>query len=62
MTLSHIAFPILMIKKQANYINALAVSVLRLFEPAEPNTLGDFFLHWVIFFSRLIFLFLCNVR
>jgi hypothetical protein len=28
---------------QANYINALAVSVLRIFEPAMPTTLGDFF-------------------
>jgi hypothetical protein len=31
------------LKKQANYINALAVSVLRLFEPAGPNTLGALF-------------------
>jgi hypothetical protein len=28
---------------QANYINALAVSVLPLFEPAKPITLGGFF-------------------
>jgi hypothetical protein len=30
-------------EKQANYFNALAVSVLRLFEPAGPITLGQFF-------------------
>jgi hypothetical protein len=35
---------------QANKINALAVSVLRLFEPTVPTTLGEFFLHWVKFF------------
>jgi hypothetical protein len=29
--------------KQANYINALAVSVLPFFEPAKPTTLGEFF-------------------
>jgi hypothetical protein len=29
---------------QANYINALAASVLRLFEPAGPMTLGQLFL------------------
>jgi hypothetical protein len=39
---------------QANYINALAVSVLRLFEPAGPITLGGLFLHWVNLFSRFI--------
>jgi hypothetical protein len=30
-------------KKQANYINALAVSVLPFFEPAMPMTLGGLF-------------------
>jgi hypothetical protein len=34
---------------QANYINALAVSVLPFFEPAKPMTLGGFLLHWVDF-------------
>jgi hypothetical protein len=29
--------------KQAKYINALAVSVLRFFEPAMPMTLGGLF-------------------
>jgi hypothetical protein len=33
---------------QANYINALAVSVLPLFEPAK-GTLGGFFSPWVNF-------------
>jgi hypothetical protein len=28
---------------QANYINALAVSVLPFFEPAKPITLGEIF-------------------
>jgi hypothetical protein len=28
---------------QANYINALAVSVLPFFEPAKPITLGELF-------------------
>jgi hypothetical protein len=41
----------------ANYINALAVSVLRLFEPAGSNTLGAFFPTLGDLFSRLIFLF-----
>jgi hypothetical protein len=43
---------------QANYINALAVSVLPLFEPAKPIklgelfvTLGELFLHCVNHFS-----------
>jgi hypothetical protein len=43
--------------EQANYINALAVSVLRLFEPAGSNELGDFFSTLGDSFSRLIFLF-----
>jgi hypothetical protein len=30
-------------KQQANYINALAVSVLPFFEPAMPMTLGGLF-------------------
>jgi hypothetical protein len=42
---------------QAIYINALAVSVLRLFEPAGLITLGQLFLHWVNFFLRFILLF-----
>jgi hypothetical protein len=33
----------LSLKEQANYINALAVSVLPFFEPAKPITLGEHF-------------------
>jgi hypothetical protein len=42
----------LSLDKASNYINALAVSVLRLFEPAVPNILVNFFVHWV--FSSVI--------
>jgi hypothetical protein len=41
------------IGEQANYINALAVSVLPFFEPAKPITLGGFLFHWVDFFMTL---------
>jgi hypothetical protein len=40
-------------RQQANYINALAVSVSPFFEPAK-GTLGGFFLSlWVDFFMTL---------
>jgi hypothetical protein len=38
---------------QANYINALAVSVLPLFEPAKPITLGGFFVTLGGFFNDI---------
>jgi hypothetical protein len=54
---------------QANYINALAVSVLPLFEPAKPITLGEpfvtlgeLFLHWVNHFLFFFVYLQCNVR
>jgi hypothetical protein len=38
---------------QANYINALAVSVLPFFEPAKPMTLGGFFVTLGGFFNDI---------
>jgi hypothetical protein len=38
---------------QANYINALAVSVLPFFEPAKPITLGGFFVTLGGFFNDI---------
>jgi hypothetical protein len=38
---------------QANYINALAVSVLPFFEPAKGTLGGLFFSPWVDFFMSL---------
>jgi hypothetical protein len=38
-----IIIDLLLYRKQANYINALAVSVSPFFEPAMPMTLGGLF-------------------
>jgi hypothetical protein len=38
---------------QANYINALAVSVLPFLEPAGRIHWVDILLHWVIFYTDL---------
>jgi hypothetical protein len=38
---------------QANYINALAVSVLPFIEPAKPITLGGFFVTLGGFFNDI---------
>jgi hypothetical protein len=38
---------------QANYINALAISVLPFFEPAKPITLGELFVTLGDFFLTL---------
>jgi hypothetical protein len=39
--------------QQANYINALAVSISPIFEPAKGTLGGSFFSPWVDFFMTL---------